>query len=238
MDISIYTLTLGRELYLERLIETILLDFNYYINSCKKLKIEHHIGFQGIKLSNKLQSILDRYQEIAKSQIDFNLQLHLWDKNYGAGEGNNKIIPFLKGDLIVKLDDDAAIRSQKFFSHILEINRINPYVVFSPYPVGLINNPGGILSNDRYVLYGQNTNTYYTFRIVNHVGGFGRISPAKYVKGFKWPNDLNNNTSGSADVNFSYYCRDNNIQTCYLENAIIIEHQESTLGQIERTLNL
>lgn len=219
--ISIFTITLGRELYIKRLIESIsLLGGNY--------DFEHYICFQGVKPSEDLLTYIKNLDE------RYNIHLELWDKNYGIGEAINKILPKLKGDITIKLDDDAVLRSPNYFSHVKEINRLFPDIVFSPFPVGLINNLGGVQSSNRFVHYGENTDTYYTFRVVNHIGGFARISPTNIIKTFKFPNDLSSNNSGNEDVNFSNYCNQEGVMMCYLENALIVEHQESTLGQHER----
>lgn len=207
---------MGREFYLTNLIKSIQ-------RSCPG-DYEHYIAFQGCKASVDLKELMAE---------DYRIKPLYWDKNYGAGEGNNRIIPHLSGDIIAKLDDDALIHSANYDLHLQEIMRIGKNnIVFSPYPVGLINNPGGVSKNDEHrVGYGENTGTYYTFRPVNHIGGFARVAPAHLVKSYTWPFDLSTNSSGSEDSNFSAYCREKNIAMYYLENAIVVEHQESTLGQ-------
>ena len=224
MDISIFTLTMGREKYLRRLIETI------RNNHRRSLSLEHHIAFQGVEPSPELESFLSEYRD----STGCNLVLHLWPENCGTGEACNRLVPLLEGRIIIKFDEDAALCSEDFFTHMMEINRVEPDVVFSPFPVGLIGAVGGPMSTDRYVKYGAETDTYYTFRVVRHVGGFARITPAHTIKSYHWPNDLNECTSGIDDVNFSKYCCQTGIKMCYLENGLIVEHQESSLGQLER----
>lgn len=226
--ISIYTLTMGREEYLIKLVNSISRTQKDVVNP---VKIEHHIGFQGVCPSVKLEEFLLNFEYI---------KIHKWENNVGAGEGNNKIIKELKNDIIVKLDDDALIQSYDFFNHVLEINTLlKSEAVFSPYPVGLINNPGGPPSSERHVLFGENTDTFYTLRKVHHVGGFSRIITRKVLDNYIWPNDLDitNKNSGKEDVNFSNYCYFKKTPLYYLENAIITEHQESTLGQHARYVN-
>jgi glycosyltransferase involved in cell wall biosynthesis len=216
--ISIYTITMGRELYLSRLINSI-------AKNAGNIEYEHHIGFQGIEPSDELKEKLKQHNCIS----------HLWQTNCGAGEANNKIIPNLKGDIIVKLDDDALVVSEDYLVRVNEINNLLcGSAVFSPYPVGLINNPGGVASRSHTVKYSTTMDMYFTLRRVPHVGGFGRIVPRDIAKTFTWPNDLNNGTSGSEDSNFSAYCGSKSIPLFYLENSIVIEHQESTLGQHAR----
>lgn len=207
MNISIYTFTMGREKYL-------LKNVNSYP---QRDNIEHHVCFQGcspINLPNKCIS-------------------HLWDTNVGIASGMNKILPLLKGDIIMKMDDDCEIISSNFFDHVTEIHSLKPDLVFSPYPVGLINNPGGVKGHGHEVIYSEKLDTYYTLRYVYHVGGFARISPG-FTKNWKFQHDLLPGMSGNEDGQFSAMCRSQNIKMAYLENAIIVEHQESTLGQHAR----
>jgi hypothetical protein len=161
------------------------------------------------------------------------IRCHFWDKNYGTGEGNNRIVPLLQGMLIMKLDEDAELRSPDFFQHALAVHRLVPEAVFSPYPVGLIRHPGGHSGEEHIVKYSKETDMYYTLRCVPHVGGLARIAPAAVAKSIHTPYDLNEN-SGHEDERFAESCVAKRIPMYYLENALIVEHQESTLGQMER----
>lgn len=220
--ISFYTLTLGREFYLKKLIASMQ-------NSCNG-DYEHYIAFQGCEASDELREIIN---------ADSRIKPLFWQENCGAGEGNNKVIQHLKGDIVAKLDDDALIHSKDYDMHIkaiMDIGKNN--IVISPYPVGLINNPGGVPKKAQHeVGYSKETNTYYTFRPVDHIGGFARVAPAHIVKKFQWPYDLSTTSSGSEDSNFSAHCRQNGIRLFYMENSIVVEHQESTLGQHVRDEN-
>ena len=100
----------------------------------------------------------------------------------------------------------------------------------------LINNPGGVPRlAPQFVSYGSETDTFYTLRPVDHVGGFARIAPRELVKDWVLASDRNiPGASGNEDIQFSRLCVQNNIPMYYLENALIVEHQESTLGQHAR----
>ena len=216
--ISIYTFTLGRDYYLKNL-----------VNSIETLgghsDYEHHICFQGVEPSKEIKFFLEHKP---------NVKVHEWVENIGIAEGMNKIIPQLKGDLIIKMDDDCVIRSGQFFKHTEEVSKLFPKTIFSPYPVGLINNPGGPRGHGHVVKYSEDTKTWYTLRMVHHVGGFARVSPREIVKDWVLAPDLIEGQSGNEDGQHSSRCLDENIPMAYLENAIIVEHQESTLGQHKR----
>ena len=218
--ISIYTLTLGRELYLTRLLESLAL-FGGWAG-----EYEHYICVQGVPLTLEFRKLLrTSYPHVTLLE---------WEENYGIAEGMNRILPELKGDIIIKMDEDAVIRSPNFFNHVIELHELAPSLVFSPFPVGLINNLGGPQSSQRSVVHGEETDTYYTLRMVNHIGGFCRISPANPTKEWRFNYDKSDEQSGSEDGQHSQKCITAGLPMAYLENALIVEHQESTLGQHAR----
>lgn len=148
---------------------------------------------------------------------------------------NNCMQDIHDNDLVLKLDDDCKIVSYlDFFQNAGILHKIMPELVFSPFPVGLINNLGGPPKNskNRKVIYYKKGGLILTLRPTNHVGGFARFAPAKFLKSCKLNNDLIQGISGSEDGQFSQYCLKNNIDMAYLENGLIVEHIDSTLGQI------
>jgi glycosyltransferase involved in cell wall biosynthesis len=212
--ISIYTLTLGRWFYLKNLLDSI--DYND--------NIEHFIIYQGVTAP----------EEIIKLTESKNIKNIFLPENIGIANAMNHVYPLLKGDIIIKFDEDAKIISKDFFKHVLAINELVPNLVFSPYPVGLIGNPGGVLSQNRDVIYSNDTDTFYTLRFVHHIGGFARISPKLTTGDWRFQSDLIQGQSGNEDGQHSNMCQQNNIPMAYLENALVVEHQESTLGQHKR----
>jgi glycosyltransferase involved in cell wall biosynthesis len=221
MKLSFYTFTMGREDYLVNLIE----NLHQYSNS-EKVECEHHICFQGVEPGE--------HYSISTCLKSF-IKTHVWEKNVGIAEGMNRILPELTGDVIIKIDDDCMPytlwQRPTFKERIVEIARTIPNAVWSPYPVGLINNPGGPRGFGHETIRIQEPwDSIYTLRKVTHVGGFCRISP-KFTKDWKFENDLKPGQSGNEDVQFSQKCAALNIPMYYLENGLVVEHNESTLGQ-------
>jgi len=225
--ISILTLYNGRPLYLKRN----LLSVKQAV--CETdANIEHKVFCQGAALDD---SIKDIQKSVEGEFSNYSLEIIQWDKNYGTGEGLNRALPTLSGNLVFKFDEDAEIVSRNFFNHVLEINNIlENNCSFSPYPVGLIGNPGGVHSTTRFVRYSQQLDTFYTFRAVAHIGGFARITPKHIMSAITFPYDYSIYDTGNEDSVVSHFCRTHYIMQLYLENAIVVEHQESTLGQHER----
>lgn len=228
MKISIYTVTMGRELYLKRLVSSVVKNLR------KEHEVIHHIAFNGYERSNEIHEwLLEQLSSTLTflGEKNYNIILQTWPNRCAAGEANNNLISKfdLNTELCIKADDDCVWVSDNFLDHVIEVYRLLGPASFSPFPVGLINNLAGPPGKNRYVLYGENTDTYYTFREVDHIGGFGRITPYDILKEYKW-----DNKSNGEDVDFSRFCQKQNIPMFYLENALIIEHSESTIGQFER----
>lgn len=226
--IDIYTFTLGRQFYLNNLISSI--EDNLYYGT---YTINHTIIFQGCK-PFEIRQISQFYDKNLGYYTNYNQKIRTWDTNVGIAEGMNRVLPTLSGDIIIKMDDDCKIISRNFFDNIIAIHRLKPRAVFSPFPVGLINNRGGPASIASHeVLYNSRRNVYYTLRKVDHIGGFCRVSPG-FTRDWKFSPDLIPGMSGNEDGQHSRKCLQDNIEMFYLENEIIVEHQESTLGQHAR----
>ena len=213
MKISIITFTLGtRTKYLNECIKSIYDDW-----SSLDIELEQHIVFQGAQA--KLTSMEhDQYKII----------VHEWPKNIGIGNGLNEIIPKCTGDLLFKMDDDCKIVSSGFFIQAKWIHEQYPMAIFSPQPLGLVNNPMGPPGFKRSVIYNESADQYYMLRHVNHVGGFARFWPKCYD--FKFTGDLISGISGNEDGQLSTWACQNKIDMFYVETGMAVEHQEG-LGQ-------
>lgn len=214
MKIDILTVTLGRMHYLKNL-----LDSFDKLSNWQDHDVTYNIIYQG----NPPDIFLD-YLKQFKFPINISTTTHV----YSIGAIMNMYKNELKGDYFWKLDDDAKLYSPHFLDHIEELCDIYPKAVFSPYPVGLINNPGGVPSKNHHVVYSNWNDTYYTLRKVNHIGGFARIMPSNLLQNISFSD------THSEDTECSAYFNRENIPMYYLENTLIVEHQESTLGQHER----
>lgn len=212
MKISIVTTSLGRELYLRRLFNSFEINSNYH-----NYDVEYFLYLQG-----------DISIDLEKYIKSFNVKIEKGEK-ISIGNVLNKYKNVVTGDLFWKLDDDARLITSDFIGNILELYKLKPDSGFSPYPVGLINNPGGVLSKNHSVVYSELYDVFYTLRQVHHLGGFCRVVPTKYIKNMQFSNAHNEDSECSAFLNR------NNIPMYYLENNLIVEHQESTLGQRARS---
>jgi glycosyltransferase involved in cell wall biosynthesis len=226
-EISVVTFTLGgRPKYLINCLDSVYNDINEQLIA-GEIKLEHHLIFQSGTGFEEIQSFLSCFGETGC----YKLTVHQWPENIGIGAGLNKILPECKGDLIFKMDDDCKIISSDFFESAWSIHKRFPSSCFNPYPVGLTGTPGGPSGFKHSVWWDKNNNQIYTRRHTTHLGGFSRFSPSSVVKKFKFPNDLIPGISGTEDGDFSNYCNSNKIEMFYLENKMVVEHAEATLGQ-------
>lgn len=222
MKFSFFTGTIDRENYLKKCIDA------FVQNVSPNFDYEHHILFMGKKPSNDMLEYLNNIRSEYVSKII----IHHWNNIEKGSPVMGKMRKFYTGDWFCKLDDDCIIRSPDYLKHVSEIINLKGQCSFSGFPVGLINNFGGVQSKEREVVYSKLLDVYYTLRKVNHIGGFGRITPMSVLQKVNFRPDVN-----EEDGDISSYCRSHNIPQYYLENAIIIEHYESTLGQSERIKN-
>lgn len=226
MDISVITFTLGgRSRYLQACIDSVYIDSRQ-----ENFSVEHHLVLQGYSKEQLEEDLCGTWE----NSDNYKFIIHEWPENIGIGAGLNKIIPQCTAPLIMKMDDDCEIISKEFFGRALELHKKFPNDVFSPYPVGLINNPGGPRGFKHTVWKSEETGAIYTRRHVTHVGGFARFTPKSMFDNFKFSSDLIAGISGNEDGQLSQYCGAAGTTMFYLENAMIVEHNESTLGQVVR----
>ena len=210
--LTIFTSSIGRELYLRRLLLSIQ-DFGGNMDCVA----EHIIVFQETEPSADLLALIQNNPLIKP----------IFRKELASiGVLLNELSPSFKGRITFKLDDDAALRSPSFFQSILDVHSILGDAMFSPFPVGLIGNLGGpAVEGQRKVVHSQERDIYYTLRPVKHVGGFARISPTGVLQDVKFSD------AHKEDGELSAHCLAKGIPMFYLENGLIVEHQETMLGQ-------
>ena len=211
-SLQIITFSIDRPVYLKRH----LLALKHNMNG----EYVHNIFCMGAPPTDEILDINNSMPNPAN--------IEYWPEVLAYGPALNRGMEKATCDIIMKLDDDALISSSHFFNHVQEIFSLHDNAVFSPFPVGLINHLGGVMSDDRHVIYGYNTDTYYTLRKVPHVGGFARIALRNHYEGITFPSTI------GEDAYFSRVCGERGIPMYYLENALIVEHCESTLGQRKR----
>lgn len=217
--LDILTITLGRKFYFFKLLESIEKKFSNHFDL-----INHYLIFQNQSYDEETENFIKKLNPSYSKKIN----IEIIESAQSVGEVLNKVKHKFKQKFFLKLDDDCLLVSDDFGKHILALANQIPDCAFSPYPVGLINNTGGVHSRDHKIIYNQHTNCFYTLRKVNHLGGFARLVPTEYFKNIVFSD------SHSEDSECSQYLNKIGVEMFYLENSIIVEHQESTYGQHAR----
>jgi GT2 family glycosyltransferase len=221
--VSVYTLSLGRKFYLEKLLASMQKNMG--------LPYQHVILNQGVK-DKDFVSFLDG---VAKKHQHIKV-IHA-PENLGINQGCKKCVSQCSGDLIIKIDEDMKIISEDFLKHLLAVyNAIGEPVALTAFPAGFTGHPAGVMGRFGHsVYYSKETDTYYAIRWVHYLGGYCECIPkmvyeiAKPLDGFK-----GKKKSSGQDVYISRRMRKAGFRLGYFENACIVEHQDSTLGQEAR----
>lgn len=215
MDITIFTTTLGREKYVKDLADSI-----NKLTGWQNHNFLHYIIYQGSPTKEFLTVI---------NQLPYKKELII---NNGKKKSIGKLMEEFKticsSEIFWKLDDDALIYTDNAFAHIEELYKLYNPAVFLPYPVGLIEHPGGAGSRGHITAYSKQTDNYYTLRKVGHISGFARIMPTNVFKQIIFTD------RHYEDVECSEWCRKNNVPMFTLENTLVVEHRETKYGQYHR----
>lgn len=209
--LDIVTVTMGREFYLAKALDALL--------GQKTRNFHHYLVLNACTASPE---ILERARALGSTVLVSREPMVI-------GAALNFVKPHLTAPYVMKMDDDAIMIGDDFTEKVADLIPLIPEAIFSPYPVGLIGNPGGPSSKQHTAVYSDKTDTYYSLRKVGHVGGFARISPTRIYREIDFVE--NDHTE---DTEFSAFARANKIPMYYLENALIMEHAESTIGQGRR----
>lgn len=158
--------------------------------------------------------------------------VHRFDERLPVGACIEGLKHHFTAEHTMKLDDDALPLGERFFDHLHALRELLPRHVFSPFPIGLLGNRGGPAitpGREHDVLYSASTKTYYTLRPVRHVGGFARIAPSSFYRDFAF-----NIEGHSEDAEFSSAMNKRGVSMVYVENAFVVDHAETSLGQKKR----
>jgi hypothetical protein len=214
----VYTFSMGRWDYLEKCILSVAEAKTRYTGH-----VRHIVFLQGVTLPNQYK-YLSGFAEFIENSV-----------NHGIAISISNSMKYIHDDeVIMKCDDDCKLIGNHFFEAAGYIANSFPSLVFSPFPVGLINNLGGSKMIAHEVHHWKNRDKFLTFRRTEHIGGLCRISP-NITRTWTLLDDKNiAGFSGNEDIQFAKLALLNNMPMAYLENELIVEHQESTLGQHAR----
>lgn len=149
-------------------------------------------------------------------------------KNYGITGGSNGVVDFIKSDplgnkygIIIKVDNDCEFMTKHWLDDLVELWKQNHMLYMSPYPEGLIHNPGGGPRVGR----GFVGNTM--IEVTMHIGGLCAFIDAKAYDNFRWSDQF---LHGNQDSEASQAFRKMGYMPCYISKHRIC-HMDTTEGQ-------
>lgn len=158
------------------------------------------------------------------------------ETKYTSGATTNKGISFasnhlldmieenLQPQIIIKADNDVLFMTYGWLEHMVDLWKRNHLLYMSPYPEGLMHNPGG----------GQRIGTSYIGKyyveVANHVGGLVAAIDAKAYKHFRFSDKF---LHGNQDREASEAFKKLRYMPCYIPQ-IRVQHMDTTSGQYEK----
>src|SRR5574343_456374 len=126
---------------------------------------------------------------------------HLNGSNVGITKGSNHLLDAIKkaGDyqIIVKVDNDCEFQTLGWLHSLVDLWKRNHMLYMSPYPEGLVYNPGGA-PRIGYSYIGP-----YFVEVTQHIGGLCAFIDARAYKEFRWGDQFKHgNQDGEASRAF------------------------------------
>jgi glycosyltransferase involved in cell wall biosynthesis len=147
-------------------------------------------------------------------------------QNVGITKGSNALLDAIGDDyqIIIKTDNDCQFMTKKWLDTMVELWRRNHMLYMSPYPEGLVDNPGGAQR-----VGNSNIGPYYV-EVTRHVGGLCAVIDARAYKNFRWTDQFKH---GNQDSEASFAFREKGYMPCYIPMHRVW-HIDGTSGQKEK----
>ena len=153
--------------------------------------------------------------------------LETHDKNVGISKASNGLIEMILGrkenryDLIIKVDNDCEFLTFGWLETIVDLWKRNHLLYVTPYPEGLVQNPGGA-PRVGYSYIGP-----YFVEVSFHLSGLCAAIDAKAYGDFRWQDRfLHGNQDREASIAFGK----KRYMPCYLPLHRVL-HMDTTTGQ-------
>lgn len=161
---------------------------------------------------------LDKYKKIR--------YLEKRGENVGITKGSNAMIDAIKDrkkeyQIIIKIDNDCEFMTKDWLKTVVDLWKRNHKLYMSPYPEGLVHNPGGA-PRIGYSYIGP-----YFVEVTRHIGGFFAAIDARAHDEFRWKDQFKH---GNQDMEASMEFRKQGYMPCYVPLHRIM-HMNTTSGQ-------
>lgn len=153
--------------------------------------------------------------------------LFLSPKNLGITGASNKLVNRIKRDnyqIMIKVDNDCEFMTKFWLESIVDMWKRNHKLYISPYPEGLLHNPGGAAR------VGTSFIGAYFVEVTLHIGGLFAAIDARAYDNFRWTDQF---LHGNQDAEASTAFRRMQYMPLYLPMHRI-RHMDGTSGQQEK----
>lgn len=144
--------------------------------------------------------------------------------NAGITKGSNYLIDKIKHQdyqIIVKVDNDCEFLTHGWLHTLVDLWKRNHKLYMSPYPEGLVHNPGGA-QRIGYSYIGP-----YFIEVTQHIGGLCAFIDARAYDDFRWDDQFKH---GNQDGEASRAFRLDDYMPCYIP-LHRLWHIDTTAGQ-------
>lgn len=150
--------------------------------------------------------------------------IHLSPDNKGITNASNHLVEEIMKrdyDIVIKVDNDARFMTKEWLETIVDLWKRNHKLYMSPYPEGLVSNPGGAPRvGSAYI-------GPYLVEVTMHIGGFVAAIDAHAYKNFRWSDQF---LHGNQDTEASMSFRKMGYMPCYIPIHRAF-HMDGTVGQ-------
>lgn len=149
--------------------------------------------------------------------------VHYSKENVGISKADNRLLDMIGDDydIIFHVDNDCEFLTKHCLNSLVDLWRRNHMLYMSPYPEGLVHNPGGA-QRIGYAYVGP-----YMIEVTNHIGGFCAFIDARAYKDFRWQDQFKH---GNQDMEASTEFRKRGYMPCYIP-LHRVWHINTTEGQ-------
>lgn len=152
--------------------------------------------------------------------------IHLSDTNMGITKASNLLLDAIGNDyqIIVKVDNDCEFLTKNWLHTLVDLWKRNHMLYMSPYPEGLVHNPGGA-PRIGHAYVGP-----YMVEVTQHIGGLCAFVDARAYKDFRWEDQFKH---GNQDMEASVSFRKQGYMPCYIP-LHRVWHMDNTEGQYKK----
>lgn len=172
------------------------------------------------------QGSQDGTQDWLMNLIDDNVIPILGRENIGITKADNMLLDCIgdEFDIIIHVDNDCEFMTYGWLETLIDLWKRNHMLYVSPYPEGLVYNPGGAPR------IGYANIAAYPVEVTQHIGGFCAFIDARAYKNFRWTDQFKH---GNQDSEASLTFREMGYMPCYLPIHRVY-HMDTTEGQVKK----